>query len=486
MVESGFLGSGQYLAKWARCWRYVGAFLLLVTVNGCAAYRPMPITEEGVRARLQPPDMAQVRALAREIKHPILHPIELKADEGLSPDGAAVLAVLLNPSLRAIRDQRALSGALVLDAGLLPNPELTYSLDVPTGGDTAGRVNAFGLGLNWNVTSLISRSSRVREAKAQSEAIDLDIAWQEWQVAQGAKAAVYQLSSLQSQIALLEQVRQQLVENLEHVREAVSNGFMTASDLNSVQTANSSVNERLLSLEKQADQQRLKLLRLLGLPANSQIRLSKTLPLPSRTILPNTSLMDGLEERRLDLLALRHGYDSQEAAVRTAVLEQFPRINVGPTINRDTDNLRTTGFSLSIELPIFNRGQGKIAVERATRKKLYDEYITRVFETRSDIEQIESGIRFLGEQIAASQATETDLGRLVDNYRRALADGRANALVYYAGWTDLIDAQIKVVDLKGQLAQAVVALELASGFYKIPGTDQSSEAVSTEAGMEKK
>jgi len=486
MMKCELLELKQVLIELARCRRYAGAFLFLITVSGCATYHPMPITAEGVRARLQPPDMAQMRTLAREIKHPILHPVELKADDGLSPDGAAVLAVLLNPSLRAVRDQRALSDAQVLEAGLLPNPELTYSLDVPTGGDTAGRVNAFGLGLNWNVTSLISRSSRFREAKAQSEAIDLDIAWQEWQVAQAAKAAVYQLSSLQSQIALLEQVRPQLVENLDHVRKAVSNGFMTASDLHSVQTANSRVNERLISLEKQADQQRLKLLRLLGLPTDSQIRLSKNLHLPARIILPNRSLIEGLEQRRLDLLALRYGYDSQEAAVRAAVLEQFPKITVGPTINRDTDNIRTTGFSLSIELPIFNRGQGKIAVERATRKKLYDEYTARVFETRSDIEQVESGIRFLDEQIAAAQATEADLGKLVENYRRALADGRANALVYYAGWIDLIDAQIKAVDLRGQLSQAVVALELATGFYTIPGADQSSEEVSTESGMEKK
>jgi len=484
-MKREFLGSGQYLTKWARCWRQAGVLLLLVTVSGCATYYPMAITEEAVSARLQPPDMARVRALAREIKHPILHPVELKADEGLSPDGAAVLAVLLNPSLRAVRDQRALSDAQILDAGLLPDPELTYSLDVPTGGDTAGRINAFGLGLNWNVTSLITRASRVREAKTQGEAVDLDIAWREWQVAQGTKAAVYQLSSLRSQIALLEQVRQQAAKNLAYIRNAVANGFMTASDLNSIRTVNSSVNERLLSLEKQADQQRLNLLRLMGLPTDSQIRLRKNLSLPSRITLPNTSLIDGLEQRRLDLLALRRGYDSQEAAVRAAVLEQFPKITIGPTFSRDTDNLRTTGFGLNIGLPIFNRGQGKIAVERATRKKLYDEYITRVFETRSDIKQVESGIRFLNEQIAAAQATEADIGKLVENYRRALADGRTDALVYYRTWTDLIDAQIKVVDLKGQLAQAVVALELATGFFEIPGPDQSSEAVSTRSSVEK-
>lgn len=463
----------------------VTGVVALSSILGCATYQPMPITQDAVHNRLQPPDMAQVRALAREIKHPILHPVQLQPGEGLSPDVAALLAVLLNPSLRAVRDQRALSDAQILEAGLLPDPELTYSLDVPTGGDTAGRVNAFGLGLDWNVTSPITRASKVREAKARGEAVDLDIAWREWQVAQGAKAAVYQLSSLRSQIALLEQVHKQAAGNLAYVRNAVSNGFMTASDLNSIRTVNSSVDERLLSLEKQADLQRLNLLRLMGLPTDSQIHLRKNLSLPSRIILPNTSLIDGLEQRRLDLLALRRGYDSQEAAVRAAVLEQFPKITIGPTFSRDTDNIRTTGFGLNIGLPIFNRGQGKIAVERATRKKLYDEYITRVFETRSDIKQVESGIRFLNEQIVAAQATAADLRRLVENYDAALTDGRANALVYYRTWADLIDAQIKVVDLKGQLAQAVVALELVTGLFEIPGADQSSGAVSTKPSVEK-
>ena len=75
-----------------RKWISRGALFFFFAVSGCATYHPMPITAEAVRAKLQPPDMAQVRILAAEIKHPIIHPIELKADEQLSPDGAAVLA----------------------------------------------------------------------------------------------------------------------------------------------------------------------------------------------------------------------------------------------------------------------------------------------------------------------------------------------------------------------------------------------------------
>jgi len=167
------------------------------------------------------------------------------------------------------------------------------------------------------------------------------------------------------------------------------------------------------------------------------------------------------------------------------VLEQFPRIIIGPTINRDTDNVRTTGFGINIELPIFNRNQGKIAIERATRQKLFDEYVNRVFETRSDIEQVESGIHFLNEQIAAAQAAEAELKRVEENYRRALAEGRTDALIYYSAWKDFMGTQSKVFDLKGQLAQAVVALELATGFYEIPGPDRSSKAAPTEPKTEK-
>jgi outer membrane protein TolC len=149
-------------------------------------------------------------------------------------------------------------------------------------------------------------------------------------------------------------------------------------------------------------------------------------------------------------------------------LEQFPRIGIGPTISRDTDNVRTTGFGLNIVLPIFNRNQGKIAQERATRKELFDEYVNRVFEARSDIERIITGIHYTNEQIAAVLKTKTVLGKRVENYRTALADGRIDALIYYAVWNDFLSTQIKASALKGKLARAVVALQLASGLYEIP------------------
>ena len=425
--------------------------------------------------------MAQVRILAAEIRHPILQPVRLAPEGGLSPDAAGVLAVLLNSSLRAVRDERALADAQLLQAGLLPDPELSYDLERPVGGDTAGTVNGFGLGLSWDAASSIARSAQVHKARAHRSAVEADVAWQEWQVAQAAKTAVFQLVSLQSRIALQEQTREHLAGNLDLVRKAVASGTMTAKELSAAEAASRQAYATLLDLRKQAEQQRLQLNRLLGLPPESAVRLSDRIELPASFVSPTAhEVLADLEQRRLDLVALRRGYDSQEAAVRAAILNQFPRLRIGPTFGRDVENVDTVGFGLALDLPIFNRNRGGIAVEQATRQRLFDEYMTRVFETRSDVYVLLSRIRFLNEEIAAAQQAEPELQKLEENYRAALSTGRADILTYYVAWDSLTANRMKLIALKGQLAEAIVALELATGRYRIEQPGRPSPGDSEE------
>ena len=458
---------------WMVCLCILAAWL----VGGCQTYHSQPLPDASELRLEQASGMRMMELLVTEIKHPILLPVRLDPNEGLTPEAAGVLAVLLNPSLRAVRDQRALADAQLLQAGLLPNPELSYDFEAPTGGDTEGTVNGFGLGLSWNIASLVARSATVQAAKAHGSAVEADIAWQEWQMAQAAKTAVYALVSLQARMALQEQARQHLDRNAELVRKAVANGTLTAKDLSAAESASRQAYAALLDLKKQAEQQRLQLNRLLGLSPESVLRLSNKIELPASFKLPAPErlLMD-IEQRRLDLLALRHGYDNQEAAVRAAILDQFPRITIGPTVGRDVENVNIAGFGIGINVPIFNRNQGHIAIEQATRQKLYDEYVNRLFETRSDVAILLSRIRFLNEEIAATEQAQAELTKLEESYRTALTAGRVDILTYYAAWNDMADSRMKVLTLKEQLAEAVVALELATGLYQIPKPTEGKEA----------
>jgi outer membrane protein, heavy metal efflux system len=456
---------------------FVGMTLVL---GGCQFYQPHPLTTATVEQALTPPPPSALRVQAQQLNHPILKPVELDFDRGLSPDAAAILAVLLNPGLRAARDQRGLADAQLLQAGLLPNPQVSLSIDKPAFGSTAGTVTAYGVGLSVDLQQLITHAARQQAARRQRSAVDLDLAWQEWQAAQAARTAVYQLTALEAQTELSASLDQRLNENLDLVRRAIDAGQMTELDLAAAETARNQAHANLLALQQHTAQQRLALNRLLGVSPDTTITLQADIALPDHLDVPPAKrLLDGLEQRRLDLVALQRGYASQESAVRAAILAQFPRISFGVQRARDTGNVGTMGLGVTLDLPVFDHNQGAIAQERATRQQLFDEYVNRVFEARAQIAKLLTDARWLNAQIAAARASEPGLDRLVQTYRLAVNAGQADVLSYYTAWNTLTEKQIDVLTLQWQLADTRTALELASGLYRL---DAASTQGTTEKG----
>jgi len=442
--------------------------IFFLSLMGCAEYKSLPITPETVSASLTPPSFTDIRTQARDIRHPVLKPVLFDETDGLSPDEAAILAVLINPSLRAMRDRRAIASSQLLQAGLLPNPQLSYSPSFPTGGSTAGTINAFGLGLNWNVTALISRSAKIDAAKLQREEVDLAIAWQEWQIAQAARVAVYRLLTLDKQVELSLEMQKRLQENLKSVTHAVNEGLLTGLRLAAARTTLNKANVRLQRFEKQVREQKLLLNRAMGLPPRTDIKLQANTELPENVkITSQDSLAHDVENRRLDILAFRKGYESQEASVRVAIKKQFPKINIGLTHSKDTGNVFTTGLGVSISLPIFNRNQGKIAIARATRQQLFDDYVNRVFLARSNIAQLATNIQSVNDIIQTVAKSIPNLEDLVNTYQVALTLGHAGILNFYIAWNNLTAKRIELLALKLQLVELRTALEISSGFYNI-------------------
>jgi outer membrane protein TolC len=119
-------------------------------------------------------------------------------------------------------------------------------------------------------------------------------------------------------------------------------------------------------------------------------------------------------------------------------------------------------------LPLFDRNQGPIAVEDATRTKLFDEYVARLFEARGEVARLVAGIGALRKQIEASQQSIPVLQNVVDSYNAALLQGNADVLTYYNARSDLTNKRLELLDLKRQLADTFVALEIAAGRYLEP------------------
>ncbi|MEN6632414.1 MAG: TolC family protein, partial [Candidatus Polarisedimenticolia bacterium] len=209
---------------------------------------------------------------------------------------------------------------------------------------------------------------------------------------------------------------------------------------------------------------------LLGLPPGTMVAPEQGVALPTSVVPPpREELERGLEARRLDLLALRRGYDSAEAALRAAVIAQFPRLSIGANRARDTGDVTTNGLSFTLGLPIFDRNQAQVAAATATRAQLFDEYAARVFEARAELAAADERIRALDRRIEAARADEATFRRLEETYRDALARGQATALEYVQAWTNEQNARRRGLALQGELVEARVRLELAGGLYRVDG-----------------
>ncbi len=452
--------------------------LALMAILGCATYHPLPLDRQAERRILAPPDMRAVTVEAARIRHPLLQPVHLDLARGLTPDQAAVVAVLTNPQLRAARDQRGLARAQVIQAGLLPNPVASYSQDIPTGGSDRGKVTGYDTRLGFDLTSLLTYSLRREAAGAQAQAVDLDIAWQEWQVAQAARMAAFHILALREELPLARSAEREAGRTVAAMASAVRTGAVSGVEEAAANSSWQQARDGLLLLEQEEGRQGRTLKALLGLPPGEPLVLRADASLPDWPNLPSQEvLVENLGERRLDLLALKKGYESQDDRLRIAIRSQFPDIGIDLSHARDTDNVVTTGYGVAIQLPLFDRGQGRVAYASATRQQLYDDFAARLFAARADVAQIMADLATVRERLKTAHAALPSLKAVAEAYEKATASGAADLVVAQAARAAYLSQAMAVVRLRAEQADLGLALEVASGCY-LPGDAMSPAAVS--------
>src|SRR3954471_23421638 len=99
--------------------------------------------------------------------------VKIDLSDGLSPDEAALVAVVANPALRAERGRLAVASAELLQARILPNPQLTANVDPVIGGNTEGTTTGYGVGVDWEITALVAHDARVAATRLRSDSVRL-------------------------------------------------------------------------------------------------------------------------------------------------------------------------------------------------------------------------------------------------------------------------------------------------------------------------
>jgi outer membrane protein TolC len=439
------------------------ALAVLALTCSCAIYHPQPLDSVSVEAALQPPKLEAVQIAAAKIDHPLLKPIVIDGRDGFSPDEIAVMVVIVSPELRALRDQRGVTNAQVLQAGILPNPQFGYTLDRLQAHTDPTLVNGKSLGLSWDVTSLLVHHDAVAAAKASGQALDLSIAWQEWQTAQDARLRAFRLLSLDQRLPLAREIEDDLADNVKLTEQALSLGQKTSSDLMTATEAWTQAQNNRFALEQQMTAERAALNLALGQPADAPLRLKPAAVFSALPADIAPDLLQGLEKRRLDLVALTLGYKSEEATLRAAVIAQFPKIGLNIAKANDTSNVHTISYGVTVDIPVFDRNQGQVAIGRATRQQLFDEYIARVAEARAEVIQILADLDVARAQLQAVNESLPQTEQLADALTKEFQARNADVLAYRDARGTLATRRMEQIQLQQSLLELSVALEIATG-----------------------
>jgi outer membrane protein, heavy metal efflux system len=149
--------------------------------------------------------------------------------------------------------------------------------------------------------------------------------------------------------------------------------------------------------------------------------------------------------------------------LRSAILSQFPKINLSVNKAKDTGNVQSRGWAVGVEIPLFDRRQGVIASAKATRQQLFDDYAVRVAEARSMVRQILEDLAVTRAQLTSATESLADLQRLADGYGKAFAGRNADVIAYRDARAALATRRIEQSKLKQDLLELGVGLEIATG-----------------------
>ena len=444
--------------------------LAWLALAGCAHYRARPLTPAAIRAALAVRPATTLWVRRARLMLPSLPPLVVRKGQRLTPDLAAVVAVVGDPALRALRAQEAVARAQVLTAGLLPNPVFSYGVGVPLSG--AGLTRAFRTGLGLPIRSLVTRAPRVKGARLHAQAVNLAIAWQEWQVAARAKALAYALIMGHAERRLLAREIRALRHSVAILADGEAAGYVTLGVAGAARLALRQTEVVSLKVRQHLASLALELRALLGLGAHAPLRLVRRVarPEPGHDCLRSAPWLQGLARRRLDLLALRKGYASEDASLRAAIAGQFPAITIGVDRARDTSDINTLGAGITVALPIFNHNQGAIAKARATRRALFRAYAAHLFAARAGIHRLIVHLRYLRRETHSTRSAVHALNHLEALYHVALAKHRIAAFTYYQLLEKLVKQRLVLLQDRALRDQLAVAVEAASGRFEWPKT----------------
>jgi cobalt-zinc-cadmium efflux system outer membrane protein len=435
--------------------------LFAALLVGCASYESRPLVPRDELERLR---TRVLERLVVEQARPGEVPLQVASfdpADGLDEVELIAVALTLNPSLWAKRLEIGEAEALLITAGLWPNPEI--GLAVRPGINTATPTDV-DLEALFSVLRPNERKARRGVALARLDTVRAEVAALELGVvAQTRKARLGVLAAdegarlLEGEAALREEVST-------YLRRRKDLGEATDLDLLVADLELAEIRRELRDAQADRRRARRALNEILGLPASYEIALTGGLSVAMVGIPSDEELDQQLLSRRFDLRAREHQYRQAEEELRLAIARQYPDLRLGPSYEGE-EGSSTLGAGIAIDLPLLNQNQGEIAEKYASRERARAEYAsvlhalrTAALEARAELERARAEVEVQQREVlpliertealfeGAFRARELSIFEWITARTRALRARREllRALVRYTGAVADFEAAVGV------------------------------------------
>jgi len=403
---------------------------------------------EGLEAIKWNPGATSSEAPPGSVETPVVGPRELSA-----------FAVSTNPQLAAARSTVGVRRALLVEAGLLPDPEAGWDAmnnvaSLVVDGSSSAVDTISGFGLMFPLLRPGERGARVGAAEWQTEEARRRVAAAEWSLTRRIHVAYEEVQAAELLLAQTRALTELAESTNDYFERARSAGAATAIQANLALGELQAIRLDGVRAEARVRQARQELNALLGLPPNIELPLAPGADPSVHEALGATpaDLTTHAVESRPDLAALLARYQAAEEGVRLAVSKQFPQVAIG------------TGISFT--LPFFSKfGRPEIQTALAQREQLSREFTAAVHAARQEIAAAHTLWQF------AELELELIEGELLPNAeeslklsREAFQAGEVTLLETLALQRALVAARTRHTEARAERSKRAWTLLAASGW----------------------
>jgi len=429
--------------------RFCCGVLCAAALGSCVSYSARPLDPLAELERLAASQPASLRS---------------QTQTGFDEAELASLALTLNPELRARRAEIGEAQALLVSAGLLPNPDLGAFARTGVGGSSG---TALGLEALFALLRPDERPAKRALAESQVGLVRAEILSAELQLVSRVRRARIGVLAAEQALRLFEQELGLRSEAVELVRKQRELGEATELALALVALDRTTVERGVREARASTERERRALHALLGLPPAFELELAGSgsdlvVTLgedPSDAELDARLLRDSPELR-----ARAAGYAEAEAELRLAVSMQYPALRLGPTYEKDIEGSQGLGLGASIELPLFDRNQGGIAAKEALRERRRLEYVAALHALRAQAFDARAELRRARAEVELEQREVLPLVQRTEAlFEGALRARELSVFEWLAARSRAIQARRDLLEALTLYAGAAVDLDRALG-----------------------